>query len=141
MTFKSGQSGNPNGRPKGAVSKRVQLTKWLEPHAEALVQKVIELALSGEMNALRLCVERLIPKMHHSLIPVSLNNLAEENITHLKKQIIQAALDGKINTAEAEGLIRLMSNQFSRHPYATPTELPIDPIEAARVYQEIMMRD
>lgn len=141
MTFKSGQSGNPNGRPKGAVSRRVQLTKLLEPHAEALIQKVIALALEGEMNALRLCIERLLPKMHHSPVPISLDNLAAENITDLKKQIVQAALDGTINTAEAEGLIRLMSSQFSRHPAAIPTKLPIDPIEASRVYQEIMMRD
>ena len=47
MTFKTGKSGNPKGRPKGALSKRVQLAKLLEPHAEELVAKMIELAQRG----------------------------------------------------------------------------------------------
>lgn len=40
MTFLIGQSGNPNGRPKGALSRRVQLTKLLEPHAEQLINNI-----------------------------------------------------------------------------------------------------
>ncbi len=62
--FVPGQSGNPRGKPKGALNKRTRLAKLLEPHAEALVNKAVELALNGDSQALRLCMERLIPKVN-----------------------------------------------------------------------------
>jgi uncharacterized protein DUF5681 len=138
MTFKSGQSGNPKGRPKGAVGKRFQYDQLLEPHGEALVAKVVELALKGDSNALRICIDRLIPKTYHSPIPVQLDNLTTENSNAFKIQILQAALDGKISGNEAETMIQLISNQLRTHPISIPTKLPSDPVEASRVYQEIM---
>jgi len=60
--FKSGQSGNPGGRPKGALNKATLATQaLLEGEAEALTRKVVELAKSGNPMALRLCLERLLP--------------------------------------------------------------------------------
>jgi Family of unknown function (DUF5681) len=60
--FKVGQSGNPSGRPKGARNKTtIAIDALLENEAEALTRKVIELALDGNVLALRLCVERLTP--------------------------------------------------------------------------------
>lgn len=60
--FQPGQSGNPTGRPAGASNKRTQLIKLLEPHAEELINKLVEMAKQGDANAMRLCIERLIPK-------------------------------------------------------------------------------
>jgi hypothetical protein len=60
--YSPGQSGNPSGRKAGSLNKRTQLAKMLEPHAKDLIDKTVELALAGDINALRLCVERLIPK-------------------------------------------------------------------------------
>ena len=34
MTFQSGQSGNPSGRPKGIIDKRAKLREKLESHAD-----------------------------------------------------------------------------------------------------------
>src|ERR1700734_4547489 len=116
MTFKNGQSGNPKGRPKGAINKRFQFNQLLEPHGEALVAKAVELALKGDPNALRICIDRLIPKIHHSPIPVQLDNLTIENSNHFKIQILQVALDGKISVNEAETMIQLICNQlFNNH--------------------------
>jgi len=44
MTFKTGQSGNPVGRPKGIIDKRAQLRSLIQPHAEDLVNKLVEQA-------------------------------------------------------------------------------------------------
>ena len=43
--FKSGQSGNPGGRPKGALNKATLASQaLLDGEAEALTRKVVELA-------------------------------------------------------------------------------------------------
>jgi hypothetical protein len=60
--FAPGQSGNPCGRPKGAHNKAtLAVEAMLEAEAEALSRKVIDMALQGNMPALRLCLERLLP--------------------------------------------------------------------------------
>jgi hypothetical protein len=38
MPFDKGQSGNPNGRPKGIPDKRVELRELLKPHAKVLIE-------------------------------------------------------------------------------------------------------
>jgi hypothetical protein len=75
MKFQKNISGNPGGRPKGITDKRAELRKLLEPHAKALVEKVIELALGGDANAMRLCIERLIPKIKTEAIDLVLPDL------------------------------------------------------------------
>jgi|SRR5208337_1814550 len=60
--FIPGQSGNPSGRPKGALNKTTLATRaLLEGKAEILTRKAIELAKEGNPVALRLCLQRLLP--------------------------------------------------------------------------------
>jgi len=137
MVFKAGQSGNPTGRAKGSVNRRSQLAKLLEPHAEELVAKMIELALSGDANALRLCIERLIPKIQHETTGIELpNKLTPSNISKLKDEILRAAFDGRINLEDAERLKKLISDQPTKNASLSITTS--DPIEAAKIYQQIM---
>jgi hypothetical protein len=63
MTFQQGQSGNPSGRPKGIIDRRAELRSLLDPHAKEIIDKLIECAKAGDPAALRLCVERLIPRV------------------------------------------------------------------------------
>ncbi|MFA5959079.1 MAG: DUF5681 domain-containing protein [Tatlockia sp.] len=133
MTFKAGQSGNPNGRRKGTLNKRTELAKMLDPHAEVLIEKMIELALQGDVTALRLCIERLIPKAPNR---ESTGIQFQKNIPKLKDDILQAALDGRISIEDAEKLGRLINEQTGS---ATPLSINTTcPIEAARIYQQIM---
>jgi len=58
--FKKGQSGNPNGRPKGIRNKATMAAQeLLDGEAEALTRKAIEKAMEGDMTALKLCLERI----------------------------------------------------------------------------------
>ncbi len=63
MAFKQGQSGNINGRPKGSKNRSTELQKLLEPHAPALVEKAVEMALNGDTAAMKMCLDRIIPAM------------------------------------------------------------------------------
>jgi len=62
MKFQPGQSGNPTGRPKGARHKTtLAIESLLDGEAEALTRKVIEKAKEGDLAALKLCLDRLLP--------------------------------------------------------------------------------
>ena len=56
MQYERGQSGNPAGRPVGINDKRLAMRELLEPHAEELVAKVVEMAKTGDTAALRICM-------------------------------------------------------------------------------------
>ncbi len=62
MKYQPGQSGNPKGKPKGALNKKTRWLKRLESHADELVEQAIELAKLGDTNTLRFCLEELYPK-------------------------------------------------------------------------------
>jgi hypothetical protein len=60
--FQPGQSGNPAGRPKGSRNATtVALENLLDGQATALTPKAVDLALDGDMAALRLCMDRILP--------------------------------------------------------------------------------
>jgi hypothetical protein len=61
--FGKGESGNPRGRPPGARNRTTLAAEaLLEGEAEALTHKLVELALSGDIAALRICVDRILPR-------------------------------------------------------------------------------
>ena len=58
MQFESGQSGNPKGARNKATLAAEAL---LDGKAEAITRKAIDLAKAGDLTAIRLCLERIIP--------------------------------------------------------------------------------
>jgi hypothetical protein len=60
--FQKGHSGNPQGRPPGARNTATMMAEQLlDGEAEAITRKAIELAKQGDLTALRLCLDRLVP--------------------------------------------------------------------------------
>jgi Family of unknown function (DUF5681) len=61
--FAKGQSGNPGGRRLGSRNKATLAAQMLlADEAEALTRKAVELAPDGDPTALRLCIERALPR-------------------------------------------------------------------------------
>lgn len=126
MKFKKGQSGNLNGRPLGSINKRTKLVELLEPHADALVNKAVELALSGDTNALRLCIERLIPKAKSDDLNVMVPNIASLQTTNsamLAYEIIKNLAGSVITIEQAKLLFTLSSQLESSNKHADETRI------------------
>ena len=112
--FKKGQSGNPSGKKPGTHSKRTGLAKLLEPHAENLINKVVELALDGDVNALKLCIDRLLPRITSQPVHINMNEFDIENIDNLSaigKKIISAISTGNISPEEGQKLMSILDDQ------------------------------
>ena len=73
MRFQQGQSGNPSGRPRGALNRATVLAQeLLSARVESIAGNLIELAESGDMRAIGVCMERLMPVIKHQPIAVEL---------------------------------------------------------------------
>ena len=91
MTFKAGKSGNPQGRPKGSKDKRTELRALLEPHAPALVEKAVQMALDGDTVALKLCLDRIIPAMRAVQMDHSFSDQPAKFVLKMGKDLSAAA--------------------------------------------------
>ncbi len=111
-TFKKGQSGNPAGKPKGAKDKRTELRELLKPHAAKLVQKVVDLALAGDVSALRICIDRIIPPIRENRLSIALPVVKDvAGCTAAQAKVLQAVTAGDLLPGEAESLSALIEHQ------------------------------
>lgn len=108
--YKQGQSGNPRGRPKGSRDKRTAIRSLLEPHSEKLVNTVIARALDGDIAALKLCFDRLMPPLRAKDEKVNLPGLGSAaTLTEQGEAILKALADGGITPIEASSLMSTIS--------------------------------
>ena len=61
MKFEKGQSGNPAGRLPGTRNRATMLQEMLDDGGAAIAAKAMELAQAGNIAAIKLCLERLVP--------------------------------------------------------------------------------
>lgn len=108
--FQKGQSGNPDGRPKGSRNATtLALETLLDGQAEALTQKAVELALAGDMAALRLCLDRILPPRRDRPVafefpPINSPNEAAATIS----AVLAAVASGELTPAEATEVGKLV---------------------------------
>jgi hypothetical protein len=70
--FEKGQSGNPSGRPPGIKDRRVMTRELFESRQVELIDKAITLALEGDTQALRMCLDRIVPPIKDNPIQAQL---------------------------------------------------------------------
>ncbi len=109
MRYEKGQSGNPNGRPKGIQDRRVALRAMLDPHKDALVEKAVELALDGDTQAMKLCLDRLIPPIKSVEMPVQAN-ITGDTLADQARSVIALADQGQHSIQEIIGLMHAVSS-------------------------------
>ena len=101
--FKKGQSGNPGGKPKGARNKAtLAMEALLDGEAEAITRKAIEKAKEGDMAAIRLCLERILPTIKSRPIEIDLPPVkTAQDIQAAQGAVIAAMAKGEITPDDA----------------------------------------
>ena len=110
MPFQKGETGNPAGRPRGARNRTtVLLENVLADDAEAITRKAIELAKAGEIAALRMCLDRLVPATKHEPVVFDLPPLhtAADSVAAAAK-LVAAVADGDLTPSEAMDLAKVI---------------------------------
>jgi Family of unknown function (DUF5681) len=116
--FKPGCSGNPQGRKPGVPDKRVELRALLEPSKDALIAKAVALALRGNVRALQLCLERLVPVLRATSPPVHIA-IPTGTLGIQAEEIFKATVSGKLSTDDAKQLLELLQGRLRIAEYET----------------------
>jgi hypothetical protein len=120
MPFQPGQSGNPAGRPPGARNKATIVAEMLlHGEAEELTRLVIERAKAGDVAALRMCLDRIVPPHRHRAIPFELPPLRNAaDAAKALADITAGVARGELAPAEAGDMFKLVDG-FTRMLEAT----------------------
>lgn len=104
--FAPGRSGNPAGRPKSAS---VELRRQLAEHGPALVSKAVELALAGDPQALRICLDRIAPPLKSTAAPVTVELPTDAGLAGTARAFVDAAAQGRLAPDIAATLVQAVS--------------------------------
>jgi Family of unknown function (DUF5681) len=110
--FQKGQSGNPDGRPKGSRNATtLALETLLDGQATALTQKAIDLALTGDMAALRLCLDRILPPRKDRPVTFTLPPInSAQDAAATVSAVLAAVGNGEITPADAGEISKLIES-------------------------------
>ncbi len=108
--FQPGQSGNPAGKPKGTRHRATMLAEQLlDGEAEAMVRKVVEKAKQGDMIALRLCLDRIVPPRRDRPVNFTIPELnSAADASKAMAAITAAVACGDLTPTEAGELSKLV---------------------------------
>ncbi len=111
--FQPGQSGNPAGKPKGARHKvTLAVQALLEGEAETISRKAVELAKEGDMTAIKLVLERVLPPRKDAPVLVNLPKVSTpEEISMAMDALIQAVAAGELTPQEGQAVASLLEGQ------------------------------
>ena len=105
-----GQSGNPNGRPKGARNRVTQAIEALiDGQGEALGAKAVEKALEGDSTMLRALLSTLVPRRERT-VEFELPKIeSAADARKASSAVITACAAGELSPHEASEIMGLIS--------------------------------
>jgi hypothetical protein len=101
------------GTPPVVLEARNRATRlaeaMLEDEAVGLMRRAIELAMTGDVTALRLCLERLVPRCVERSIEFEMPPVSEpKDAVAALSRIIEGVGRGELTASEASSLVSLV---------------------------------
>ncbi len=99
------------GRKKGS-GQAAHYRAMLEPYAEELIQRVVDMAKDGDMAALKLCLDRLCAPLRPTDRHITIEGFDSCTGLSGKGELILAHVtEGKVTPSEASNLMNAISRQ------------------------------
>jgi hypothetical protein len=112
--FEPGESGNPNGRPKGSrnrVSRAVETL--IHGQAEALGAKAIDMALKGDASMLRALLGTLVSTRRDRTVEFDLPEIeTAADARAASSAVLAACAHGELSPSEASEIMALISTHL-----------------------------
>ena len=131
--FILGKSGNPIGRPVGARNKTTLAVEALfDGEAEALTRKAVEMAKAGDVTAMRLCLERIVPARKDRPVNFALPPIkSASDLVKAIEAVAAAVANGELTLSEAGEMSKIVDS-FMRAVELTEFEDRLSKLEATR---------
>ena len=122
--FEKGVSGNPTGRPRGSRNATtLAVEALLDGQANALTQKAIDLALGGDMAALRLCLDRIFPPRKDRPVSFTLPSInSAQDAATVVSSVLAAVAAGEITPTDAAEVGKLIDSYLKAYETAELAE-------------------
>lgn len=111
--FRKGHSGNPLGRPRGTRNKATTAAEALfEGEIEGICRKAIEEAKRGNIQAIKLVLDRILPPKKEAPIFIDLPVMkTSSDILEAIHRVTQAISRGELSPTEGDCLTRIIERQ------------------------------
>lgn len=133
--FKPGQSGNPAGKKPGTRHKATRLAEsLLDSQVKELVEKCVEMALGGDGQAMKVCMDRLLPPRKDRPIKIDLpeikttadivaatgliaDSVAQGGLTPVEAQLLTSVVEAhrkNLETADLEQRLQKLEERINK---------------------------
>lgn len=103
---KGAPSPNPAGRPPGVPALATALREAVEERKDAIVKTLLDRAVQGNPDALRLVAERFAPAMRATFAPVEIPGLRQaQNLAERVTSVQNAMADGLVSADHAAAIL------------------------------------
>lgn len=108
--FRKGQSGNPQGKAKGTKNRATLAAEQvLQSDLDNICHKLIEEALNGNIQAIRLVLDRVLPVKRDRDINIRLPKLqTTDDAVKAMSLIIESVSCGNITPSEGEAMSKVV---------------------------------
>lgn len=103
--FVKGQSGNPAGRPK---QESALIRQELAKHGEAVIKKLLDKALEGDLTAIKMILDRIAPPLKPVSLPSAVQVPKGATLPEMATAIINQSINGEMEPAEALQLLHVI---------------------------------
>lgn len=107
--WKTGESGNPNGRPPG-TGEIAKLRHSIAAHIPEIITQLVTKAKEGDAQASRLLLERVLPPIKPIEQPIALSLPDNEGLAAQGGAIIQAVATGILAPGQGAALLTGLSS-------------------------------
>ena len=101
--WKTGESGNPKGRPKGS-GQVAQLRSAIAGRVPEILDKLMRQALEGDTSAARLLLERAVAPLKAAEQPQAVN-LAGDSLTDQGRSVLRSVAAGELAPGQGAALL------------------------------------
>ncbi len=107
-TFAKGKSANPAGRPRGKTG-RAQFRAAMAPHLPAILEKLGEAAVAGDLQAIRIVSDKLYPNLRPTSDDVNIKAVGSP--AERAEAIVDAMVSGRMTPEAAKTVIEVLGVQ------------------------------